>query len=552
MSEYGFSPVGVKEAILGDSIEVCADSDRHFVVANSPSLKAEIYAPEINFYINSTNDEMLQIARNVEILYEAKAVMFDYGADNAYQKPVGKNIIFVSDNERKSSVNALKNAGFKVICLRHAEVKFVYGGIGDLSVSVLNCTDEYEVEADFFLVENAKSYQLRQSGCYEIAGLNDDEILALVSEKSPIYTYKNNISFNANLCQYEGRREELCAKCVEVCPSVALLKDEQNRKLEISHIDCIACGRCVSICPTGAISSAKQPPIAISQMAKLYAGKIPLLAHEASFGEISGVSLPCDVLPFGIFAKFQLDEIFLLSIMQETGSQIVLFEGEICEATKDAISLINSATMAIYGVQGVFVASNEAQLKTALNLAKSGQKWKFSLNETNLSKIEIFSSRMAFMVGEGDYGVIANGSSQSHAKISINEQTCTLCLSCAGACNTGALFADKSDNSLKFNASLCVGCDYCVLSCAEKDTMALDLCGVELKKEFFEYQILARDELFECIECGKKFATKKAIMKIANLMSAHFADDADKAKTLFCCADCKAKIMILKQMQEEI
>ncbi len=29
---------------------------------------------------------------------------------------------------------------------------------------------------------------------------------------------------------------------------------------------------------------------------------------------------------------------------------------------------------------------------------------------------------------------------------------------------------------------------------------------------------MAKDELFACIECGKEFATKKAVEKIANLM----------------------------------
>ena len=39
-------------------------------------------------------------------------------------------------------------------------------------------------------------------------------------------------------------------------------------------------------------------------------------------------------------------------------------------------------------------------------------------------------------------------------------------------------------------------------SCAEKETIFLERGEIELKKEYFEYQTLAKDELFKCIECG--------------------------------------------------
>ena len=154
------------------------------------------------------------------------------------------------------------------------------------------------------------------------------------------------------------------------------------------------------------------------------------------------------------------------------------------------------------------------------------------------------------MVGEDGFGTVKSGERLKFGEVAINESSCTLCLSCAGACNTGALYADRSDNSIKLNASLCTMCNYCVLSCAEKDTMALNFSGLKLQPEFFSYRTLAKDELFRCIECGKEFATAKAVMKIADMMSTHFADDVEKMKTLFCCGDCKAKIMIKRQIQD--
>ena len=107
--------------------------------------------------------------------------------------------------------------------------------------------EEIEVQSDFVLALNAKEFMLRQSGCYEIANLKDDEILQILNEKSPQFNYKNAITYDLQICDYHHRRDEICAKCAEICPSVAILKDEENKELVISHIDCIGCGRCVGV-----------------------------------------------------------------------------------------------------------------------------------------------------------------------------------------------------------------------------------------------------------------------------------------------------------------
>ena len=61
---------------------------------------------------------------------------------------------------------------------------------------------------------------------------------------------------------------------------------------------------------------------------------------------------------------------------------------------------------------------------------------------------------------------------------------------------------------------------------------------------------LKKAELFKCIECGKEFATTKAVLKIANMMTPLFGSDTDRIKTLYCCSECKAKVMIQKQIKE--
>lgn len=554
MKEHGFYAAGLKDVVLSDDIEICGDEEgaknEEFIVANSLKLKAQIYAPEINFYIENSADEPLQIAKNVDILYRAKDIAFDGALDSDYQKPVGKNVILACDEPREGLVGLLRRHGFKVIALSRAEIKFVYGEIGDLAVTILSERDEVETEADFFLISGAVPYQLRQSGCYEISGLKDDEILEILQSKNPVYRYRNSTIFDPAICQYQGRRNDLCAKCVEVCPTVAILKNDEKRELVFSHIDCIGCGECVSVCPSGALKFAPLPQSVFYEISKLYKDKIPLLIAEGEISSALKIELPCGVLPFGIFGSKQIDEVNLLSVMQESGSSVIVYGADVGEGTREAVELINGISRAIYGKDAVFLARNLAELQEALGFAQSAQPWELPINEQGLSKKEIFSKRVSAMVGEGSFGTVKSGERLRFGEVSINESSCTLCLSCVGACNTGALYADNSDNSIKLNASLCTTCNYCVLSCAEKDTMALNISGVRLAPEFFTYRMLAKDELFKCIECGKEFATTKAVMKIADMMGAHFSSEPEKMKTLFCCGDCKAKIMIKKQIED--
>jgi DNA-directed RNA polymerase subunit RPC12/RpoP len=67
---------------------------------------------------------------------------------------------------------------------------------------------------------------------------------------------------------------------------------------------------------------------------------------------------------------------------------------------------------------------------------------------------------------------------------------------------------------------------------------------IELEPSWFKENILAQDKLFACVECGKEFATAKAISKIASLMAPIFSSDPVKERSLYCCADCKPKIMM--------
>lgn len=170
---------------------------------------------------------------------------------------------------------------------------------------------------------------------------------------------------------------------------------------------------------------------------------------------------------------------------------------------------------------------------------------RYSIHQTTENKRENFAIRLAHIVQNETLGTVQTGEHIDYGVVKVNEDNCTLCLSCVGACNVNALMADAKDNTLRINPSLCTACGYCEISCPEKECMSIEHNVIKLEPSWFTYNILAQDELFACIECGKEFATKKAVEKVAQMMAPIFSQmSKTKERTLYCCEDCKAKLMI--------
>ena len=547
MKEFGFYNDFDDALMLNEQIEI-NNENGDYLVSNSPKLKANIIAPEINFYLKNTTASVLEKAKNTLLLYEARASAFDMAKDVDYEKEVGKNVVIVSNSGREELANLLKENGYKVIELTHFEVKFIYGAAGELSVLVLRANDEFEVDCDFFLVENARDYMLKQSGCYEISGLKDEKVLEILNAKSPKFRYKSFTQYDSSICQYHERRTEICGRCAEVCQTVAILKEDATKHLIFSAIDCTNCGNCISVCPSGALDYTLMSQSSFATIAKLYKGKIPLIVPEEINLEDLSVSLPENVLPFAISAAHFLSQTHFLTLLQESGSSVILYSKSLGKGEKDAISILNQIYELKFKEQAIHHAKDKAELEIALKKAKLIDGSQHSINEYALPKREIFAKRLEFIVGSDDLGVVKSGEMIRYGEVKINAETCMLCLSCVGACNVSALVADKKTNSILFNPSVCTACGYCELSCAEKNTISLEVGKIALKPEFFVYSELAHDELFACVECGKEFATKKAVEKIAAIMQPRFGNDRAKIKSLYCCADCKAKIMVQAQL----
>ncbi|EDA5020200.1 4Fe-4S dicluster domain-containing protein [Campylobacter upsaliensis] len=519
------------------------------LITNEPSQKAEIYAPEINFYLRNSQDSILEKSKLVLKLYEMRLSAYENGLDFENTKEITNRILIIAD-EDKARESVLKEAGFKVISLDESEVLSVFGSVGEMCAVLQNGGEEVELDFDILLYEKERQDFKRQSGCYDLANFKDEkELLTFLQDKTPHYNFKTFITYNSSVCQYHKRRSEHCAKCAEICPTTAILKDDEERILQFSQIDCLGCGGCVSVCPSGSLDYAPMNRDSFFKMLDFVEGsKICIIPKKMPLEHLN-LRLGEGVLPFMIEGEKWLSNLHFLSLLQASGANLVFYTDFVSRGSAEAIGLLNAVFERKFGKKAVFVASDEKELENALTKLEFIEGLNFSFHNHTQTNRENFAVRLRHLIGDEDLGVVESGEWLRYGDLRLNVDTCTLCLACVGACNVGALVADSKENALKFNPSLCTTCGYCEASCAEKNTLKLERSGLRLEKSYFDFRTLAKDKLFACVECGKEFATKKAVEKIASLMRDKFANDEAKLKSLYCCAECKAKVMLGAMMR---
>lgn len=515
------------------------------VVSNSDAIKAEVVAKEIDFYINNSQDSFNNKIKNVEKLYEINAVRFDMAQDMSYEQSVENQVLIIGSNEDKQSMLACEDAqAFEFYHIDISLLKLIDGNLGAFEVTVDNEGKDTILRVAQIVWFNATE-AFDRAGIYDPSASSVDAVMNQLKKSTEGFEYRNYITYDASICQYHERREEVCSRCESVCPTIAITKEDETKHLHFSDVDCLGCGGCISICPSGALDYAPMNKESFFNISRMYEGHTPLIIPAKMNAHELKIELKENVLPFAIEGEKFLDESKLLTLLQESGSQIVFYTDFLSKGTTDAIDILNQIYKKKYNCKAILVAQNEEELQAALQEVQFVENSRYSINQTTEKKRENFAIRLEKIVDGEDLGRVITGPSVHYAKVNVNEANCTLCLSCVGACNVDALMADATDNTLRINPSLCTACGYCELSCPEKDCLSIEQDIIDMNPSWFTYNVLAQDELFACVECGKEFATKKAVEKIAQMMSPIFSKmSKTKERTLYCCEDCKAKLMI--------
>ena len=124
--------------------------------------------------------------------------------------------------------------------------------------------------------------------------------------------------------------------------------------------------------------------------------------------------------------------------------------------------------------------------------------------------------------------------------LKLNTDTCTLCLSCVGACPAAALADNPEAPQLKFIEKNCVQCGICVSTCPENAiTLEPRLWLADEGKARKSSRVLHQMAPFACVRCGKPFGTVRAIEAMVGRLAGHSAFQGQAQNRLKMCGDCR-------------
>ncbi|MCI5192921.1 MAG: 4Fe-4S dicluster domain-containing protein [Candidatus Electrothrix sp. AU1_5] len=516
---------------------------------DAPKRKSDIYTHTVNFYLQHSKDISEKKEQNIKKIQDAREITFDFSEDIERSIEVGKKVIIISPEEQTALIEGLTGCGYTVFFFDPANIAQVVGSIGALRVSTKSTKQDEEqsneaIQADQLIWFDAPEAFAQRKGIYDPAKLGVEETLARLKAQSGTHFFLRKIKYDRSLCQYENRHQEICARCAEVCPSGSITKNLRKNSLEIQQADCIGCGRCVAVCPTGALDYAAMPHSLFQDICALYEENIVLLLPDSINLDNLSIPLPENVLPLVIEHDEFLDEQHFLTLVQTTGNPVILYTETVSELTENIVRLINDIFAKVYQQQAVFLCRDEAALNQAFEQLAPLQRCLYRPEEKGAGKRDTVSRRLAHIVGENDFGAVESGPYLHYGKVEVKGEQCTVCAGCVNVCRAGALTVNREQTALLCTPSLCTGCGYCTLICPEENCLQLVRDRLSLAPEYFSQNVLAEDELFRCIECGAGFAPAKSVKKVRAIMQPLFKDDAVKIKTLSCCPDCKAKIML--------
>src|SRR5260221_4566323 len=369
--------------------------------------------------------------------------------------------------------------------------------------------------------------------------------------------------YRENICAHSRSGQTGCNLCLEVCSSDAIHADGDHVKVE-PHL-CAGCGGCATVCPSGAMTYAfpKVPDVGLRLKALLSTfrgagGKDAcILFHDAAEGRAAilsqgrkGNGLPARVIPLESFHVASIGIDILLGAVAYGASQVAVL---VTEKPADTYVAALQRQMGYaqkilngFGFAGVHFSVIESiekiwELKPAATVDKPAT---FNLSPDKRTSLDFAFDHLA----KDKSQVIDLPAGAPFGAITVNQQTCTLCKACIGACPESALI-DADSPSLRFIERNCVQCGLCVNTCPEN---AITLVPrLALGPQAKEPLILNEAEPFNCVRCGKPFGTRAMVDNMLGKLGAH-SMFAGGTRRLQMCGDCRVVDMMENKSEASI
>jgi ferredoxin len=362
--------------------------------------------------------------------------------------------------------------------------------------------------------------------------------------EKPLY-----VALEPLLCAHSRAEQTGCTKCLDICPTGAILPAGEH--VSIDPMICAGCGACAARCPSGAITYDAPPPDMILRRIQTLAsawrragGQAPrLLVHDDRHGTEMirlaarhGRGLPADVIPMEVSALAGFGHAEILAALASGFAEVSVLLSPTTE--RDAPDREIPLAQAMAGGRPVRLL--DPADPDALCDALYGADAPAPLPEPVLpmgSRRQV--ARLAARALNDRDTVLALPDTAPYGAVLVDQDACTLCLSCVSLCPSGALMDNEDMPQLRFQEDACLQCGICATICPER-AITLEP-RMNLAQSALTQVVLNEEEPFACVECGVLFGSKSTIERITGKLAGKHSmfGTSQAARMIQMCENCR-------------
>ncbi|WP_298441117.1 4Fe-4S binding protein [uncultured Ferrimonas sp.] len=404
--------------------------------------------------------------------------------------------------------------------------------------------------------------ELKPAGYFHV-GADDGKLVDALAQLPQLigqFDKPRYVQVNHEVCAHHSSGVDGCQRCLSVCPADAIQSD--HNQIQIDPYLCHGAGSCASACPTGAIQY-DQPTAPImkdylqrllSRYQQLSELRPVVLFHDGELGaaQLSQLQqLPAGVIPvaleeIGVAGA----ELWLASLAWGARQVLVLTHEHTPQTLRDLVSSEHDNIAKLFAAAGIdeqrlqlLDASELATIDAIAAQSAQLEVLPVAAFSTDLPKRDTFYNALDHLngchLGSSDSIAISN---VAYGQVVLDTDKCTLCMSCAALCPARALQDGGDSPALKFTEQSCVQCGLCQQACPEQAISLAAQFNLD-RDQRQSQQVLKEEQPFECITCGKPFATQAVIKKMTTALAGHSAFAGSAIERLKMCEDCRVKDM---------
>ena len=393
-------------------------------------------------------------------------------------------------------------------------------------------------------------------------------------EKPKFFLYKEK------LCAHSRNGKIGCTACIDVCSAQAV--SHNGDQIKVNPNLCVGCGACTTVCPSGALAYAypRVPDMGLRMRTLLstYAaagGRAPaLLLHDRAHGtalierlgrmaqahgKLAGV--PARVIPVELHHAASTGIDLWLAAVAYGAANVVVLVGsaeapQYVNALREQVALGQTILTGL-GLGGIHLHLLQVDTPAALDAALQklqpagvvAQAARFNGVPDKRGMLDLAIGHLLEHAPAPKPEQIALAAGAPFGSVTINKASCTLCMSCVGACPESALMDNADAPQLRFVEKNCVQCGLCVVTCPEN---AITLTPRLLLGNIARQAVIVNEATpHHCISCKKPFGTVQMIDNMLAKLKLHgaFAGNTDRLRM---CSDCRVVDMMANRSETSI